>query len=87
MPDPWLGDERPCLRGAAECSGTAEPEEDDGLRYWACGECGYQFGFELVKQDEDSCALGVPTALQDRGPRQPQAAGQTFLGAIGRRPS
>ena len=82
MPEPWLEEAVPCARGPEECTGQAEPEEDDGCRYFVCAkpECGYTFGHQLVPRDEEAgaCSVGVPAHLQDR--RAP-----VFV-EIGRRP-
>jgi len=66
MPEPWLGEIRPCPRGTMECGGTAEPEEDGSLRYWVCGACSFTFGWEQMPQDAGACFMGVPEHLQDR---------------------
>lgn len=66
--DLWVEETRPCPRGPDECVGTAEPEEDDGCRYWVCAnpECGYTFGHQIVPRDDGACSVGVPAQLQDR---------------------
>jgi hypothetical protein len=68
MPDLWAEETVPCPRGPQECGGTAEPEEDDGSRYWVCmnPECGFTFGYQQAPQESGACSLGVPGQLQDR---------------------
>ncbi len=64
--DLWVEETRPCPRGPDECAGTAEPEEDDGCRYWVCAVCGYTSGYQHTPRDEGACSQGVPEHLQDR---------------------
>ena len=39
------------------CGSRAEPEQDGDVLYWAC-ECGFEFGYEVEKQEE-TCAAGI----------------------------
>lgn len=80
------------------CGGLAEQEEEDGCRKWACAdeECGYEFGFIQVRQDDSSCAKGIPEATRRIASitgRSIEISGtlteegqRVFLGMIGRRP-
>lgn len=71
----------PCGRGPAECGGTAEPEEDGPVTYWACTACGYESGFTVTGTPPGGdCQLGLPEQTRRR------AARPVFLGpAIARR--
>ena len=93
MADRWVDEPVPCLDPeCAEAGGMAEPESDGELRYFACLTCGYEGGFEMARQPEGTCQLGVPEEVRRAAsfePRQdPPSAGQpVFLGTtIGRRP-
>lgn len=53
--------------GDPECSGQAEPEQDgEHCSYWACPECGFEFGYELMSPDSDegACQIGVPENIR-----------------------
>jgi hypothetical protein len=42
----------------------AEPEQDGDLTYYAC-DCGHEFGYQRVQQEQDSsCQLGVPEEIR-----------------------
>ena len=61
MADRWVDEPVPC--GDPECAeagGMAEPESDGELRYYACVTCGYECGYEMARQPEGTCQLGVP---------------------------
>jgi hypothetical protein len=47
-----------------ECDGTAELEMDGLTRYYSCATCGFEFGYERVRQEVDTCAVGVPEGLR-----------------------
>jgi hypothetical protein len=72
----------------AETGGRAEPESDGELRYYACTECGFEFGYEMTRQPEGTCQLGVPEEVRRAASFAPvQEPQPVFLGTtIGRRP-
>lgn len=54
----WQDTRKPCPD--QECGGLAEPESDLELHFYACSECGYEFGYQRVSDEEaDTCQLGV----------------------------
>ena len=72
----------------------AEPESDGELRYYACGTCGYEGGYEMARQPEGNCSLGVPEEVRARYSQPPgvvtlksgSESTSVFLGTtIGRR--
>jgi len=83
---------QPC--GDPECSGVAEPEQDGDCAYWACPECGYEFGYQLLgtgSKEDGSCQIGVPESIRRAASAPAQRAfdEQTpgvFIGQIGKRP-
>jgi hypothetical protein len=77
-PEPWFGTALPCPRGADECPGTAEPEEEDGCQQVVCTTCGFTLILGMTAQDDGACGAGVPLESQAR--RAP------VLVQIGRRP-
>jgi len=86
--DRWVDEPVPC--GDPECAetgGMAEPESDGELRYYACVACGYEFGYEMTRQPEGTCQLGVPEEVRRIASRVPvQSPQPVFLGTtIGRR--
>jgi hypothetical protein len=86
MPDIALGGEQTCYDPG--CPGTAIPEEDGLMQWWACPECGYEFGYEAIPQAAGACSLGVPAQVRSRAAALPPEPGApVFLGQIGRRPS
>lgn len=84
MPDSDLLDQAiPCPAG---CRGqTAEPEQDDDLNFYACTECGYEFGYQRLSTvvTPTGCARGIPEDVRRRA--DPQA--QLPLLQIGTRPA
>jgi hypothetical protein len=67
--------------GCIYCPGTAEPEQDGDLLFFACPDCGNEFGYRRVQQDGPVCAAGLPVAVAEPVPAP------VFLGAvISRRP-
>ena len=78
----------------SECASIAEPEEElaEGglLRWWTCGTCGMEFGYELVKEESAAggCSLGIPAAVRAVASAPvPDKPARVFLGStIGRRP-
>lgn len=88
MADRWVDEPVPC--GDPECTGMAEPEADGELRYYACTTCGFESGYEMTRQPEGTCQLGVPEDVRRLAsvPPAQQSAGQpVFFGtSIGRRP-
>jgi hypothetical protein len=68
-----------------------EPELDGDTRYWACTTCGTEGHYELVRQAEPACQLGITEdtrkllALAGRSIDIPVSelteAGKVFLGA------
>lgn len=92
MTQRWVDEPVPCLDPeCAEQGGMAEPESDGDLCYYACSRCGYEGGYEQVRQDAGACALGIPEEVRRLASPVPpaQPAGQpVFLGTtIGRRPA
>ncbi len=79
--------EQPC--GDPECGGVATFEQDgDHCTYWACEECGFEFGFEMLAQTDDSCQIGVPEQIRRAASMPAQRVlddGKPIL-QIGRRP-
>lgn len=79
----------------SDCPGTAEPvEEPQGgpgsvLRYFVCGTCDMEFGYELAAGEASAagaCSLGIPEGVR-RAASVPPEGSQVFLGTtIGRRP-
>jgi radical SAM superfamily enzyme YgiQ (UPF0313 family) len=67
--------------GCIYCGGRAEPEQDGDLFFFACPECGNEFGHRRVQQ-EQVCAAGLPVTVQEPGPQAPVFLGST----ISRRP-
>jgi hypothetical protein len=64
----------------------AEPESDGELRYYACAECGFEFAYEMTRQPEGTCQLGVPEEVRRIASIAPAQEKQpVFLGTIGRR--
>lgn len=45
------------------CGSLAEPEQDGDLTYFAC-ECGHEFGYRRVVEQESTCQLGVPEEIR-----------------------
>jgi hypothetical protein len=94
MADRWVDEPVPC--GDPECAeagGMAEPESDGELRYYACTTCGYEFGYEMARQDEGACSLGIPEEVRRAASINPgsiapaQEKPPVFLSTtIGRRP-
>jgi len=83
-----MGQDRPC--GDPECDGTATWEQDgDHCTYWACEECGFEFGFEmLMPTADDACQIGVPEQIRRAASLPAQRVlddGKPIL-QIGRRP-
>jgi hypothetical protein len=74
----------PCPLGEDECLGMAEPDGDALVRYYVCGLCGYEFGFQqIAPADEGACSLGVAADVRrmlPAGPREP------VMLQLGRRP-
>lgn len=90
MSGPRVDEPVPC--GDPEClqvQPSAQPETDGDLLYYAC-PCGYEFGYQQVRQGEGTCAAGLPESVRHAvsfAPAQDQQAGQpVFIGTIGRRP-
>jgi hypothetical protein len=87
--DRWVDEPVPCHDPeCAEDGGVAEPESDGELRYYACARCGYEFGYQMARQDAGTCSLGVPEAIRRAASIEPAQEPQpVFLGTIGRRPA
>lgn len=54
--------------GCLYCSGTAEPEQEGDVIYFACPACGGTFGYRRVVQSAPVCAAGLTIAVD---PAQP----------------
>lgn len=70
--------------------GTAEPEQDGDLRYWACVQCGHESGWHKVAPNSDQdCAVGISEDIRRRASigTDRQLAGQPLLLQIGKRSS
>lgn len=76
MAAPWVEGSEPCPY--SPCSGWGEPEQDGDVRFFACFECGGEFGYQRVQQDAETCQLGLRVVAESAGP--------AFIGQIGRRP-
>lgn len=64
------------------CPGRMSADLDGNCVVWTCGVCQTE-DFQVLTADEDTCAAGLPIALQRGEP----PAGPVFLGpAIPRRP-
>jgi hypothetical protein len=76
--------------GDPECGGTATLEQDgDHCTYWACEECGFEFGYELISQQDETCQIGVPESIRRQASAAANAVfddGKPIL-QIGRRPT
>jgi hypothetical protein len=85
--DRWVDEPVPC--GDPECAetgGRAEPESDGELRYYACTTCGFEFGYEMTRQSEGTCQLGISEEVRRAASIAPAQEPQpVFLGTIGRR--
>jgi hypothetical protein len=85
--DRWVDEPVPC--GDPECAekgGLGFPEADGELRYYACTTCGYEFGYEMTRQPEGTCQLGIPEEVRRIASIVPAQEKQpVFLGTIGRR--
>ena len=81
MSESWVEETRSC----PGCGSEAEPEDDGEVRYWACPECGYEFGYLLVRQDNE-CQLGVPVQVRRAAPAS-RSSTVTDLGLTIRRRS
>jgi hypothetical protein len=60
-------EDRPCRD--PECTGIAEAEIDGDHKYFACGECGYEFGHTKIAgniMSDENCGIGVPESLRRR---------------------
>jgi hypothetical protein len=69
----------PCPRGTDECTGTAQPEEEDNFVYWVCDdpECGFTTGYQMVGSDDvPACSVGVPLEFQPTRPPVPITIGK-----------
>jgi hypothetical protein len=78
---PWIEeDTRPCCY--PPCGGVMELEIDGGQEVWACGTCQNVTYGSYQAAGEDSCQVGMPTAVQQQEP----PGAPVFLGGIGRRP-
>jgi hypothetical protein len=83
---PWVDEQVRC--SDPECPGTAEPEYDDDLRYYACTACGAEFGFTRVRAasaEGGTCQLGIGADARARF-SQPAGRPEPVLLTIGRRP-
>lgn len=81
-----------------DCGGLAEPEQDGDHKYFACVDCGFEFGWERVEtsilaEDADgNCSVGVPASVRRAvsgigQPQEPPVPKPVSLGlTIGRRP-
>lgn len=84
MTERWVDEPVPCLDPeCAESGGMAEPESDGELRYYACLTCGYEGNYEMTRQPEGNCSLGIDESVRRRASVPPQEP--VFLGTIGRR--
>jgi hypothetical protein len=63
-PEPLAEEGTPCIycRG-----GFAEPEQDGDVVYFACPECGGEFGHHKAARGS-FCAAGLPVAVPAPGP-------------------
>lgn len=76
MATPWVEEAVACIY--SPCTGRAEPEQDGEFRYYACPDCGGEFGYQRVQQDGETCQLGLKVITETAAP--------VFIGSIGRRP-
>lgn len=56
------------------CGSAAEPEQDGQVTYYACTECGQEFGHQVRAPDGPLCAAGLPIQAAEERPA-------VFLGA------
>jgi len=49
--------------GCIFCDGTAEPEQDGDVVYFACPKCGNEFGYRKAERGA-FCAAGLPVAIR-----------------------
>lgn len=91
MSSQWVDQAVPCRDPeCAERGGMAEPDGDAEMRYYTCTECGYEFGYQQVKQDTGTCQIGVPEGVRraaSAGAERAMAQSQPVLLQIGRRPT
>lgn len=85
MPDQqWVDEPVPCRDpDCAEQGGVGEPDGDSETRFYVCNECGYEFGFQRVKQGDSTCQIGVDESVRRRFSVPPK---EPVLLQIGRRP-
>jgi len=50
------------------CGGEAEPEQDSDVTFFACRDCGGEFGYRRAVQSAPVCAAGLTIAAD---PAQP----------------
>lgn len=51
-----------------QCGSAAEPEEDGASLWYACTECGAEFGYQPVPQAAPVCAAGLVIRVDDAQP-------------------
>jgi hypothetical protein len=56
---PEIEESRPC----PQCGEAAVPELDRDLKFWACPECGAEFGYVRVVSPDPVCAAGLPVEV------------------------
>lgn len=65
----WCPDEE-CIDSDTGLRSIAEPDGDGDLHYYACDNCGYEFGYERITPDtlavdeDGSCSIGVPAEVR-----------------------
>lgn len=90
----WVESTVPCKDPeCAEQGGVGEPDGDTEVHYFVCNVCGFEFGYEQIKQSPDTCQLGVPESVRKVASSGMEAAiaaeqkAQPVPISIGRRPA
>ncbi len=57
-----------------DCPGVAEPEQDGDHHYYTCIDCGFAFGWQLIRPTTaDTCAAGIPEQVRRTASLTPPA--------------
>lgn len=94
MSSEWRDQAVPCRD--PECAGSAEPDGDAELRFYACDTCGFEFGYSrpetVAVSASGNCSVGIPEEIRLAHSRAmetvlaEQDRGSAPLLQIGRRP-
>ena len=64
MSEPLVAGSLPC----PQCGTDAEPEEDGQILWFACPQCGAEFGYQPVPLAGPVCAAGLSIRVDDAQP-------------------